>query len=207
MKKYLIIFFLLLTSNGWCQQGAVMSGCVASGVSGVSAACGTLGSQETAGSSRMFGTTTVNYIAIEFTPSTSGVVHQMQVKLKDGGDPSANPVHLYICDSDGQATPAPTASCTEADNTVTAGNGTNNTTNGTANWKYFNFAAGVPVSTGTYYFIKVYSAQTNDTINYYIDNISTGSEQTSISQNGSAWTSVDASSTATFRITSCSSWE
>ncbi|MFA5340302.1 MAG: hypothetical protein WC332_00855 [Clostridia bacterium] len=38
MKKYLIIFLLLLASNGWCQQGAVMSGCVASGVSGVSAA-------------------------------------------------------------------------------------------------------------------------------------------------------------------------
>lgn len=207
MKKLLLtILFCLIPCVLFAGGGftAIMAGGGAGG-----AACGSLGSQETNTSTQPLGTAagTYTYGAIEFTPTTSGLIRQVQFMLADVGNPSATPVYLAICTSDGETPPAPTTTCTNADTTVTAGDGTNNTTNGTSAWKYFNFnAPGYSVETGTYYFFRLYSESASDTNYYQFRYNSSGNEQLSHASEPSTWTSTDQSITAVYRITSCVSW-
>lgn len=163
-------------------------------------ACGSVGSHEdgTTVSTLGVATGTIHYVAGSFTTTAAGTIHEVQVQLRDAASPT-EVIQLALCTSDGGTPPAPTGTCTNADETFSG-------TTGAFAWFAGNFAVGYAVNNATRYFIRLYTAQEDDTNYYFIQRNNDGTEQYSNSADGSAWTSIDQSSQINFRATTCADW-
>lgn len=169
-------------------------------VLGVGVACGPLGDRSDGSSEQVWGKTSASgYLAGSFSPSDSGSIHAVSVRLRDSGSPTET-IQLAICTSGGGSPPKPTTSCTNADNVFSG-------TTGTFEWFEGLFSSGYNVAKDEMYFIRLFTSQADDTNYYRIEfNNDVAGFNTVLSSDGTTYSSIDSTAQFNYRVTTCQTW-
>lgn len=199
MKRIILYLLLsiLIASPAFAGMGVVTMG-----GAGSAAACQDLATARTDGATNQnISDGTIGMVSSAFTATATGTALTVYVNIKDFGTPPGY-LYCYLCPSDGSAPASGTAldACVQSTTTNIGPPG------GTAVDTKYKFT-GYAISNTSVYHIVLNPSVAGDASNYYIWMVNravTNAGGLDQDADGTpAWTSIDTSAQANFRITSC----
>ncbi len=195
MRKIILsILIFLLTSQGWCQSGAVLSGAEVVGAGVSAGACGiTLSELGTTGLTYVGNIDAYQYIASKIT-GNGDTFKTLYLSICKRGTPTAA-MAIKICpDASGSPT---TVGCVNADTGITASSVCNDPA-----YDHVNFTTGITLTNAATYWIVYYSATNNGNDYLLFGNASAGQIVNSTTGVDESWSNVGGYMSG-FKLSTC----